>query len=298
MSPIVYRMNAVLSRVVQRVPLGTNLGLFHCLWMLLSGRLLLSRSAVIPGLAALGLADEAVRRAWAALAYGKWCAPQLLEAWEHLLHEEQRFHAHQYGGYRPVACDLVGFVLGSGIVRPSLIPLSLGKRCRRSRLGLLRALGLSVRSGWRCRVCSSVARPRTPVKRPCSGACSSRPRSAWRLTKPASAIGLSPAAAPGRWRATLCRARTHRLSARRATLPVYQRKGRKPVRGALVRPLPAHLQVGGTPLLPRHQTAVKRGSFLVMAVPPSLSPPLVGMTWSVLMRDRAGCVPVACGEIS
>lgn len=76
MSPIVYRMNAVLSRVVQRVPVGTNLGLFHCLWMLLSGRLLLSRGAVIPGLAAFGLADEAVRRAWAALAYGKWCAAQ------------------------------------------------------------------------------------------------------------------------------------------------------------------------------------------------------------------------------
>ena len=34
MSPLVYRMNAVLSRVVQRVPVGTNLGLFHCLWML------------------------------------------------------------------------------------------------------------------------------------------------------------------------------------------------------------------------------------------------------------------------
>ena len=29
-SPLVYRMNAVLSRVVQRVPVGTNLGLFHC----------------------------------------------------------------------------------------------------------------------------------------------------------------------------------------------------------------------------------------------------------------------------
>src|SRR5438270_294473 len=40
MSPLVYRMNAVLSRVVHRVPVGTNLGLFHCLWMLLSGRLL------------------------------------------------------------------------------------------------------------------------------------------------------------------------------------------------------------------------------------------------------------------
>src|SRR5262244_1493958 len=102
MSPLVYRMNHVLARVVQRVPVGTNLGLFHLLWMLLSGRLLLSRGAVIPGLAALGLAEEAVRRAWAALAYGKWQAAQLLEAWTHLVWEEQAFHAHQYGDYRPV----------------------------------------------------------------------------------------------------------------------------------------------------------------------------------------------------
>src|SRR5262249_27911938 len=109
MSPLVYRMNDVLARVVQRVPVGTNLGLLHLLWMLLSGRLLLSRGAVIPGRAALGLAEKAVRRAWAALAYGKWHAAQLLEAWGHLIQEEQAFHAHQYGGYRPVACDLVGF---------------------------------------------------------------------------------------------------------------------------------------------------------------------------------------------
>ena len=78
MSPIVYRMNHILSCVVQPVPVGTNLGLFQLLWMLLSGRLLLSRGAVFPGLAALGLAEAAVRRAWAALAYGKWHAAQLL----------------------------------------------------------------------------------------------------------------------------------------------------------------------------------------------------------------------------
>jgi hypothetical protein len=102
-------MNDVLSRVVQHVPIGTNLGLFHLLWMLLSGRLLLSRGAVIPGLAALGLVAAAVRRAWAALAYGQWHVAQLLAAWEHLVREEQAFHAHQYGGYCPVACDLVGF---------------------------------------------------------------------------------------------------------------------------------------------------------------------------------------------
>src|SRR5262249_59444052 len=105
MSPLVYRMNALLSHVVQRVPVGTNLGLLHCLWMLLSGRLLLSRGAVIPGFAALGLAAEAVRRAWAAVAYGQWQTAQLRAAWEPLVQEAQVFHAYQYGGYRPVACD-------------------------------------------------------------------------------------------------------------------------------------------------------------------------------------------------
>jgi hypothetical protein len=42
------------------------------------------------------------------LAYGQWHAAQLLEAWEPLVQEEEVCHAHQYGGYRPVACDLVG----------------------------------------------------------------------------------------------------------------------------------------------------------------------------------------------
>ena len=71
MSSILYRMNSVLSRVVAGVPIGTNLGLFHLLWMLLSGRLLQSRGAIIPGLAAFGLPAAGVRRAWAALAYGR-----------------------------------------------------------------------------------------------------------------------------------------------------------------------------------------------------------------------------------
>jgi hypothetical protein len=98
MSPIVYRMNHILSCVVQRVPVGTNLGLFHLWWMLLSGRLLLSRGAVIPGLAALGLAEVAVRRAWAALADGKWHVAQWLEAWEPCVQHAKVFHAHESGG--------------------------------------------------------------------------------------------------------------------------------------------------------------------------------------------------------
>jgi hypothetical protein len=61
-SPIVYRMTDVVSQMGQRVPVSTNLGLLHLLWRLLRGHLLLSRGAVIPGLAALGLAEAAVRR--------------------------------------------------------------------------------------------------------------------------------------------------------------------------------------------------------------------------------------------
>ena len=68
MSSRVYRINGALSRVVLGVSVGTTLGLFSLLWMLRSGRLLLSRGAVIPGRAALGRAEEAIRRCWAALA--------------------------------------------------------------------------------------------------------------------------------------------------------------------------------------------------------------------------------------
>jgi len=109
MSSILYRINDFLSPVVACVPIGTNLGLFHLLGRLLSGRLLQSRGAVLPGLADLGLAAAAVRRAWAALAYGRWCTAQLLAAWQRVIQDDGHWHAHRHGGYRPVACDLVGF---------------------------------------------------------------------------------------------------------------------------------------------------------------------------------------------
>jgi hypothetical protein len=109
MSSVLYRINHVLSRVVADVPLGTNLGLFYLLWTLLSGRLLQSRGAVIPALADFGLGAAAVRRAWAALAYGRWSTAPLLAAWQRVVQDDGQWQAHRHGGYRPVACDLVGF---------------------------------------------------------------------------------------------------------------------------------------------------------------------------------------------
>jgi len=99
----------VLSALVLSLPIGTNLGLFHILWTLLSGRLLQTRGALIPALAATGLAPAAVRRAWAAFADGAWSVTRLIAALERLVRHEGRWQACRYGGYRVVAVDTLGF---------------------------------------------------------------------------------------------------------------------------------------------------------------------------------------------
>jgi hypothetical protein len=109
MPSVVYRVTQWLSNLLEPLPIGTNLGLFHLLLMLMSGRLLESRGAVVPGLAALGLAPPAVRRAWATLAYGHWEIAPLLTRCQQQVHAEGRWQPSQHGGYRPVVCDLVGF---------------------------------------------------------------------------------------------------------------------------------------------------------------------------------------------
>ena len=240
MSSILYRINRVLSRMVAGVPIGTNLGRFHLLWMLLSGRLLPSRGAVIPGLADLGLAADAVRRCWAALAYGKWQAQQLLRAWEQLVLEEGRFQAHHYGGYRPVACDLVGFF------RPRLqaCPTKHYSSAAGKALPAI-PVGIAARIG-------SVGAQRLAV--PCllvrsEGTDASEAPLQTRLLQKVQAklaaneavvcargFPLMPIQAAGIPRYGSRGPIT--FTARRAVLPAYQGKGRKPKRGALVRPLP------------------------------------------------------------
>ena len=52
MPEAVYRTLTLLCTLLAALPIGTNLGLLHLLWMLVSGRLLASRGAVIPALSA------------------------------------------------------------------------------------------------------------------------------------------------------------------------------------------------------------------------------------------------------
>jgi len=102
-------MSALLGVILADGPVGTNLGLFWLLWALISGRFLLSRGAVFPALADGGLSADAVRRSGAALAYGRWAIATLVCAWHQVVQKEGRGHAQRYEGFRPVACDIVGF---------------------------------------------------------------------------------------------------------------------------------------------------------------------------------------------
>src|SRR6266567_1095246 len=109
MQATVYRVIEVLCAVVAGTPIGTNLGLVHLLWMLVSGQMLASRGAVIPGPSATGLSDPAVRRAWAALGRGKWSSAGLLRGWRQHVEQAGVWQAHVHEGYRPVAVDVTGF---------------------------------------------------------------------------------------------------------------------------------------------------------------------------------------------
>ncbi|GAC1458258.1 MAG: hypothetical protein PVSMB4_17890 [Ktedonobacterales bacterium] len=109
MPDAVYRMLTLLCSLVVALPVGTNLGMLHLLWMLVSGQLLATRGAIIPGLSACGLADRAVRRAWAALGQGDWTMEELLAQWRALVAAEGRWQVHTHGGYHPLAVDVTGF---------------------------------------------------------------------------------------------------------------------------------------------------------------------------------------------
>lgn len=100
---------AVLSILVQALPIGTNLALLHFMFMLVSGALLPSRGALFPGLKAIGLSDAATRRAWAAFRKGVWQIPALLVLWRAHVTKLPDWRAHRYEGYRPIPADVTAF---------------------------------------------------------------------------------------------------------------------------------------------------------------------------------------------
>jgi hypothetical protein len=240
MSMIVYRISVLFGAILADVPVGTNLGLFWLFWALLSGRFLLSRGAVFPALADGGLCAAAVRRSGAALAYGRWTIQSLVQAWHQVVQQEGRWRAHSYEGFRPVACDVVGFF------RPRLSGC-VGKHYHSGADKALPAIVLAVVAAV-----GSVGKVRLPLLRLVLRADpdDSGEAALQRRALMQAGADLAPdevlVVDAGFGVAELLTARVPRFVARVArnftarcnVLPAYQGRGRRPAYGERVRPLP------------------------------------------------------------
>jgi hypothetical protein len=99
----------VLSKVTEGLAIGTNLGLLHFLWMLVSGALLPARGALFPALSSLGLSDGATRRAWGAFRHGQWTIGELVGRWRGYVRELEGWVEHRIEGYVPITVDVTAF---------------------------------------------------------------------------------------------------------------------------------------------------------------------------------------------
>jgi hypothetical protein len=240
MSITVYRISVLLGAILAAVPIGTNLGVFWLLWALISGRFLLSRGAVFPALADGGLSADAVRRSGAALAYGRWAIQSLVQPWQQVVQQEGRWRAHRYEGFRPVACDLVGFF------RPHLSGC-VGKHYQSGADKALPAIVLAVVAAV-----GSVGTVRLPLLRlvlradPSDGSEAALQRRAVRQAGAALQSDEVLVVDAGFGVADLLTEDVPRFVARVArnftargnVLPAYHGRGRRPVYGEMVRPLP------------------------------------------------------------
>ena len=112
---VVYRMVSVLVALVMRAPLGTNLGLLRVMWAhplegvsIASGRLLETRGALIPALAATGLSQTEVGQAWHASRYGRWQVNELIDGLWEWGKREQAWETRRQHGLRVCAIDMMG----------------------------------------------------------------------------------------------------------------------------------------------------------------------------------------------
>jgi hypothetical protein len=250
----------LLCNLVVVCPLGTNLGLLHLLWMLVSGRLLAARGAVVPGLAACGLSARAVRRAWAALGQGGWASGPLLARWAAAVAAEGRWQAQAHGGYHPVAVDVTGFW------RPRLrgCPTShyhaeAGKALPAVPVGLIARVG---RAGDE-RLALPLAFVRADPADPSSRAHERRlVAEAVRQCQADDVLvldggfGLALLHAAGATRYVVRLAKN--ATFRRAAPPPYGGRGRRPTRGVPVRPLPRCHKGRPIPATPPDRTATWR----------------------------------------
>ena len=99
----------ILVALTRDLPVGTNLALLHFLWMLVSGALLPQRGALFPALVATGISEQATRRAWAAFRRGAWQTVVVLRLWQEQIEGLPGWQVHRHEGYRAVTVDITAF---------------------------------------------------------------------------------------------------------------------------------------------------------------------------------------------
>lgn len=99
----------VLSQLLESLPIGTNLALLQFMWMLVSGALLPNRGAIFPALKSTGLSDDATRRAWVAFRKGVWQIAVLLRLWQEYVMGLEGWQLRRYEGYLPITVDVTAF---------------------------------------------------------------------------------------------------------------------------------------------------------------------------------------------
>lgn len=109
MPPVIEPTMLVLTQIVVDLPIGTNLAMLHFMWMLVSGNLLSHRGALFPALQSTGIGKQAVCRAWTAFHSGVWQISELMVAWEKYMQEQQRWQPYRYENYYAVAIDTTPF---------------------------------------------------------------------------------------------------------------------------------------------------------------------------------------------
>ena len=233
-------MIQAIAYVVQMTPIGTNLGLLHLIWAMVTGRFLESRGAVHPALSLSGLEDKEVSRSWSALRKGSWEISELLSSWHLYVAGENEWKERRYSGLRVLSLDTTGFW------RPHLKNWS-GKHYHSSAGKALPAvvIGVMVTSGQikgrripviealhRCQPETSEARFRVDLLK----SAAQRPMSHTEVKVMDAGFALKELHEAELTGFVLRGA--NNLTARRPYLPPAKERGRKAEYGLKVRPLP------------------------------------------------------------
>jgi hypothetical protein len=227
--------------VLQIVPVGTNLGLAHLMWVMMNGSFLRSRGAVVMALHLNGMTQGAVRRSWAALRQGCWDVNELLSIWSVYVASQNQWHPRRHGGYSAFGVDITGFW------RPKLQGW-LGKHFHSLAQRALPAVVLGVMTH-----AGAVEQQRIPLLRRLLRCQPEMCKADFRLEllKAAKAVAqadevivvdaefeINELQTTGVDRYVVRLASN--ATARRSQLPAYKGRGRRPEYGARVRPLPRH----------------------------------------------------------